>query len=153
MRVSSCQISYLATRLATLEEHLCWTRSVRQVIPPIAAIISRLTLVYVDTRRQVVFRQVVPPDLWQTQTDMVYYTMLYYVIRLHIILHVWYYIIAYCINISYCNITYHTISCYWVFIKGGCSRRGVQWMGVVSYSKPVYNIIRITTPCFHRTPL
>ena len=20
---------------------------------------------------------------------------------------------------------------YWVFIKGGCSRRGVQWMGVV----------------------
>ena len=29
----------------------------------------------------------------------------------------------------------------WVFIKAGCSRRGVQWMGVVLYNKPVYNII------------
>ena len=41
----------------------------------------------------------------------------------------------------------------WVFIKGGCSRRGVQWMGVVLYNKLVYNIIQITTPCFHCTPL
>ena len=29
----------------------------------------------------------------------------------------------------------------WVFIKGGCSRRGVQWMGVVLYNKTVYNIM------------
>ena len=29
----------------------------------------------------------------------------------------------------------------WVFITGGCSGRGVQLMGVVLYSKLVYNII------------
>ena len=29
----------------------------------------------------------------------------------------------------------------WVFIRGGCSGRGVQWMGVVLHSKLVYNII------------
>ena len=27
------------------------------------------------------------------------------------------------------------------FITGGCSRRGVQWIGVVLYSKLVYNVI------------
>ena len=41
----------------------------------------------------------------------------------------------------------------WVFIKGGCSRRGVQWMGVVLYNKTAYNTMRTTTPCFHCTPL
>ena len=41
----------------------------------------------------------------------------------------------------------------WVFIKGGCSRRGMQWIGVVLYSKIVYNTVQITTPCFHSTPL
>ena len=40
----------------------------------------------------------------------------------------------------------------WIFITGGCSRRRVQWMGVVSYCKLVYNTIQITTPCFHCTP-
>ena len=40
----------------------------------------------------------------------------------------------------------------WVFIKGGCSGRGVQWMGVVLCSKIVHNTIQITTPCFHCTP-
>ena len=30
---------------------------------------------------------------------------------------------------------------------------GVQRMGVVLYSKLVYNIVQITTPCFHCTPL
>ncbi len=29
----------------------------------------------------------------------------------------------------------------WIFIKGGCSRRAVQWMGVVLYSKTAYNIM------------
>ena len=29
----------------------------------------------------------------------------------------------------------------WLFIKGGCSRRGVQWMGVVLYNKTAYNIM------------
>ena len=29
----------------------------------------------------------------------------------------------------------------WVFIKGGCSGRRVQWMGVVLYNKLVYSII------------
>ena len=29
----------------------------------------------------------------------------------------------------------------WVFITGGCSGRGVQWMGVVLYDKLVNNII------------
>ena len=29
----------------------------------------------------------------------------------------------------------------WVFITGGYSGRGVQWMGVVLYHKLVYNII------------
>ena len=29
----------------------------------------------------------------------------------------------------------------WVFITGGCSVRGVQWIGVVSYNKTVYNVI------------
>ena len=29
----------------------------------------------------------------------------------------------------------------WVFIKGGCSGREVQWIGVVLYNKLVHNII------------
>ena len=29
----------------------------------------------------------------------------------------------------------------WVFIKGGCSRRGVQWMGVVLYNKTASYIL------------
>ena len=29
----------------------------------------------------------------------------------------------------------------WVFIKGGCSRRGVQWMGVVLYNKTAYDVM------------
>ena len=41
----------------------------------------------------------------------------------------------------------------WVFITGGCSGSGVQWMGVVLYNELVDNIIQITTPCFHCTPL
>ena len=41
----------------------------------------------------------------------------------------------------------------WVFITGGCSGRGVQWMGAELCNKLVYNIISITTPCFHYTPL
>ena len=32
------------------------------------------------------------------------------------------------------------VSC-WVIIKGGCSRRGVQWIRVALCSKLVYNII------------
>ena len=30
---------------------------------------------------------------------------------------------------------------YWVFIKGGCSGRGVQWMGVALYNKTAYTIM------------
>ena len=41
----------------------------------------------------------------------------------------------------------------WVFIKGGCSRRGVQWMGVVLHNKTAFSIIQIPTPCFHCNPL
>ena len=41
----------------------------------------------------------------------------------------------------------------WTLCRGGCSGSGVQWIGVVLYSKLVYNIIYITTPCFHFTPL
>ena len=29
----------------------------------------------------------------------------------------------------------------WILCKGGCSGRGVQWMGVVLYSKLVHNVI------------
>ena len=29
----------------------------------------------------------------------------------------------------------------WVFITGGCSGRGVQWIGVVLYSKTAYDIM------------
>ena len=29
----------------------------------------------------------------------------------------------------------------WVFIKGGCSRRGVQWMGVALYNHTDCNIM------------
>ena len=29
----------------------------------------------------------------------------------------------------------------WVLITGGCSGRGVQWIGVVLYNQLVYNII------------
>ena len=29
----------------------------------------------------------------------------------------------------------------WLFIKGGCSRRGVQWIGVVLYNKMMYNMM------------
>ena len=38
-------------------------------------------------------------------------------------------------------------------LQGGCSGRGVQWMGVVYSNKKVYNSIQITTPCFHCIPL
>ena len=41
----------------------------------------------------------------------------------------------------------------WVFITGGCSGRGMQWMGVVLDNKLVHNSIQITTPCFHCNPL
>ena len=37
--------------------------------------------------------------------------------------------------------------------KGGCSRRGVQWMGVALYNNTAYNLMHTTTPCFHCTPL
>ena len=42
---------------------------------------------------------------------------------------------------------------HWEFITGGRSGRGEQWMGVVVYNKLVYQIIQITTPCFHCTHL
>ena len=38
-------------------------------------------------------------------------------------------------------------------LQGGAVGGGVQWMGVALYSKLVYNIIQITTPRFHCTPL
>ena len=41
----------------------------------------------------------------------------------------------------------------WILCRGGCSRRGVQWIGVVLYDKLVYNMAQITTPGFHCTPL
>ena len=30
---------------------------------------------------------------------------------------------------------------FWILCGGGCSGSGVQWIGVVSYSKLVYNVI------------
>ena len=46
---------------------------------------------------------------------------------------------------SYTYITYIIIHItqfkMWILGGGGCSRRGVQWMGVVSYNKLVYNIM------------
>ena len=39
-----------------------------------------------------------------------------------------------------------------VLITEGCSGRGVQWIGVVLYSKLVYNTISITTPCVSTAP-
>ena len=33
------------------------------------------------------------------------------------------------------------VACEWVFITGGCSRMGVQWMGVVLYDKTAYNLM------------
>ena len=33
------------------------------------------------------------------------------------------------------------IRIYWGFITGGCSGRGVQWMGEVLYSKTIYNLV------------
>ena len=38
-------------------------------------------------------------------------------------------------------------------LQGGAVGGGVQWIGVVSYSKIVYNNIGIITTCFHCTPL
>ena len=40
---------------------------------------------------------------------------------------------------SYFNVETHWPN--WVFITGGCSGRGMQWIGVVLYNKLVYNII------------
>ena len=34
----------------------------------------------------------------------------------------------------------------------GVQSEGVQWMGVVLYNELVYNMIQVTTPCFHCTP-
>ena len=47
----------------------------------------------------------------------------------------------------------HACTNHWILCRRGCSGRGVQWMGVVSYGKIVHNTIQITTPCFHCTPL
>ena len=41
----------------------------------------------------------------------------------------------------------------WVFITGGCSGRGVEWIGVALCNKLVYNSILFTIPCFHCAPL
>ena len=41
----------------------------------------------------------------------------------------------------------------WILCRGGCSGWGVQWIGVVLCNKLVHNVIQITTPCFHCTPL
>ena len=38
-------------------------------------------------------------------------------------------------------------------LQGGAVGGGLQCLGVVLYNKLVYNIIQITTPCFHCTPL
>ena len=43
--------------------------------------------------------------------------------------------------------------CSLVFITEGCSGRGGAVDGVVLCNKLVYNIISITTPYFHCTPL
>ena len=38
------------------------------------------------------------------------------------------------------------VNSHWVFITGGCSGGGVQWIGVVLYNKLIYNTIQITAP-------
>ena len=30
---------------------------------------------------------------------------------------------------------------FWIFIRGGCSGWGVQWMGVVLYNRTAYNLM------------
>ena len=88
---------------------------------------------------------------------ILYYTILYYTIHDYTLLY---------ITIHYYTLLYHTMYIYIYMytythryslqggaVGGGCSGRGVQWMGVVLHSKLVYNTIQITTPCFHCTPL
>ena len=59
------------------------------------------------------------------------------------------------IVLSVVEVWHHALpcSCSWAFITGGCSGRGAQWMGVVLYNELVHNVIWITAPCFHCTPL
>ena len=45
------------------------------------------------------------------------------------------------INNSNTNNNNNRIVQYWVFITGGCSGSGVQWIEVASYSKLVYNAV------------
>ena len=53
-------------------------------------------------------------------------------------------------TIVYMHVIHERVS--WYSLQG-VQWEGVQWMGVVSYNKLVYNIIQITTPCFHCTTL
>ena len=39
------------------------------------------------------------------------------------------------------NSNMHRNSNVWIFITGGCSGRGVQWIGVALYSKTDYTIM------------
>ena len=79
------------------------------------------------------------------------YIYIYIIVCIHVCVHTYIYIYIYthiyiyiyiCIwvagDLTLCIAAYgrHRL---WVFIKGGCSRRGVQWMGVVLYNKTAYN--------------
>ena len=50
-------------------------------------------------------------------------------------------LVAHCGHLRLRRNAHYAQSPHWVFIKRGCSRRGVQWMGVVSYNKLVHHII------------
>ena len=47
----------------------------------------------------------------------------------------------------------NTLKSFGYSLQGGAVRGGVQWIGVALHDKLVDNIIEITTPCFHCTPL
>ena len=83
---------------------------------------------------------------------------IYNCLHIHIAILVYVYIRIRTYTHTYTTYTYTYI---YIFVcvalgthyRGGCSRRGVQWMWVVLCSKLVHNTIQITTPCFHCTPL
>ena len=86
-----------------------------------------------------------------------YYTIIYYIHKDNKYIYI--YIYMYCLSLSLPLSIYIYIYIYGQLrssgysSKGGCSRRGVQRMGAVLHDKLVYNIIQITTHCFHCTPL
>ena len=75
------------------------------------------------------------------------------IIIIIVIIHVYMCVYIYIYVYVYMYIYIYIYNFYGYSAEGGAVDGGAQWIGVVLYSKLVHNVIYITTPCFHCTPL